>query len=196
MPAFRRLAPSFFIPAFAVMALSTLAGCDESNQSFFAPACPALEMPGVASDRFVYDGRGLDVGSLVSHTQITSLSGNCERGPDGPHKQSMVRTRLSLAMNITRGPAEKDGSIDIPYFVAVMRDGKIVDKKIFTDTFQLAPNVSTQQIRTDLRIIDLPQSSNPQANPYTLEVGYQLTRDELQYNRQHLPTVSFHSHSE
>ncbi|KXV22150.1 hypothetical protein AD942_14660 [Gluconobacter japonicus] len=191
MPAFRRLATSLFVPAFAVLALSTLAGCDESNPGMFAPACPATEIPSAASDRFVYDGRGLDVGSLVSHAQLTSIAGDCQRGPKGPKGQEMVRTRISLAMNLTRGPASESSSIDVPYFIVIMRDGKIVDKKVFTDTFKLEPNVSAQPVRTELRLIDLPASKNLQDNPYTLEIGYQLTHDELDYNRAHLPVVKF-----
>ncbi|EHH68672.1 hypothetical protein [Gluconobacter morbifer] len=192
MPAFRRLATPLFAPAFALVALSTLAGCDESNQSMFAPACPATEIPGLAADRFVYDDRGLDIGSLVSHAQITALSGDCQKGPDGPHGASMVRTRISLTMNLTRGPASSTGSIEIPYFVAVLRDGKITDKKVFSDTFRLPQDVSNQTVQTKLRLIDLPASSNLQDNPYTLEIGLQLTHPELDYNRQHLPAVSFH----
>lgn len=66
-----------------------------------------------------------------------------------------------------------------------------MDKKIFTDTFKLEPNVSNQSVRTDLRLVDLPASKNIQENPYTLEIGYQLTKDELTYNQQHLPVVKF-----
>lgn len=191
MPAFRRLATSLFVPAFAVVAISTLAGCDESNPGFFAPTCPVTDIPSAAADRFVYDGKDPDIGNLVSHAQLTAISGDCERGPKGPKDQQMIRTRLSLAMNLTRGPASKTGTIDVPYFIVIMRDGKIVDKKVFTDTFKLEPNVSNQSVRTDLRLVDLPASKNIQENPYTLEIGYQLTKDELTYNQQHLPVVKF-----
>ncbi|GBR69246.1 hypothetical protein [Gluconobacter kanchanaburiensis] len=196
MPALRRFASPLFAPAFALVALSSLAGCDESNPSFFAPACPALDIPGSAADLFVYDGKSADIGSLVSHAQITSLAGDCERGPDGPHNHQTVRTRLSLNMTLTRGPASDTSTIDVPYFIVIMRDGKIVDKKVFTDSFRFPTNVSTQNVRTNLRLIDLPATGNmTQENPYTLEIGYQLTHDELGYNREHLAPVAFHSHS-
>ncbi|MFT8327488.1 hypothetical protein [Gluconobacter oxydans] len=197
MPAIRRLASPLFAPAFALVALSSLAGCDESNPSFFAPACPTLDIPGSAADQFVYDGKSADIGSLVSHAQIASLAGDCERGPDGPHGHQTVRTRLSLAMNLTRGPAATSSTIDVPYFIVIMRDGKIVDKKVFTDSFRFPANVSTQSVRTNLRLIDLPATDNmTQENPYTLEIGYQLTHGELGYNREHLAPVSFHSHTQ
>lgn len=192
MPALRRLAPSFL----AAAALAGLGGCDNTAQGAFAPACPATEIPSSASDRFVYDGRSLDVGSLVSHVQITSLAGDCEPGPEDEHHRKMVRTRISLSLNVTRGPASDGADVEVPYFIAIMRDGKIVDKKIFTDTFTLPPNVSAQSFRTPLRLIDLPASRNIQENPYTLEIGLQLTHAELDYNRAHLPEVKFGTHSQ
>ncbi|QDH16291.1 hypothetical protein [Swingsia samuiensis] len=196
MPALRRLALSFYLPTCALLALSTLAGCGESDPQLFAPACPATDVPAATADQFVYNNQSLDVGSLISHAQLTAIAGDCERGPQSSDDQQTTRTRISLAMNLTRGPAAKDNIITVPYFVAIMRDGKIIDKKIFKDTFALPANVSTQSVRTELRLIDLPASQNLQENPYTLEIGYQLTPDELTYNRQHLPIATFERHSQ
>ncbi|GBR50510.1 hypothetical protein AA106555_0237 [Neokomagataea thailandica NBRC 106555] len=201
MPFLRRPTLSGTIMVATILALTTatvtLTGCeDESNPSLFAPACPRTDIPAGTADRFAYTGQDQDLRNLTSHVQITALSGDCTRGPDGPEKQKMVRTRVGLSFTIERGPATTQDKVTIPYFIAIMQNGKIVDKKTFNDTFSLTPNVSTQTAKTELRLIDLPASANLQENPYTLEVGLQLTRSELDYNRKHPRPSAFRSNSQ
>lgn len=191
-----RVHPARFA-AFAAAALGflPLAACDQDEQSAFAPACPHVEILGEAADSYDYNGRGLDVGSLVSHASMTGLTGACEAGPTDNHKK-IVRTRLSVAMNVARGPAAKGDTVTLPYFVAVLHDGHIVDKKVFETPIQFEPNVSTTTVRTPVRIIDVPASDNIQETNYAMEIGFQLTHAQLDYNRTHLTPAAFSAHSE
>ncbi|MCQ9155797.1 hypothetical protein [Acidomonas methanolica] len=181
-----------FAPFFLTAPLA-LTACEE-QQSAFAPACPHLDMLGDASDLFAYDGRGLDVGDLVAHASLTGMTGACEAGPTGEHHQRTVRTRISLAMTIQRGPAAAVEALDLPYFVAVVRNGKILDKKVFHATAAFEPNTSLTAVNTPIRIIDLPASDSIEDTDYHMVVGFQLTRAQLQYNRTHLPQAHFREH--
>lgn len=184
-------------PACALLALGGLGGCGEEDTglSAFAPACPHFDVPGSIADRFVYNGKGLDIGNQISHTQILAVNGDCSDGPKDAQHRPLTRVRLSLALQQERGPAATHTSEDVPYFVAVVQDGKIIDKKTFTDTVRIPPSRDTQRLNTPLRFIDIPTGKNPQVSPYSMEIGFQLTRDELNYNRQHLKNVAnFESH--
>lgn len=187
-----RYASRFAVLALSGAALLPLAACGPDEQSAFAPACPHVEIVGQAADSYSYNGRGLDVGSLVSHASMTGLTGACAAGPHDEHKKT-VRTQLSIAMTVDRGPAAGGDTIVLPYFVVVLRDGHIVDKKIFEVPVSFEPNTSTTTLRTPIRIIDVPASDNIQDTNYTMEIGFQLTHAQLNYNRAHLHPASFNS---
>lgn len=190
---------SFFrlaAPACALLALGGLGGCDDdAGLSTFAPACPHFDVPGSIADRFVYDGKGIDVSNQISHTQILGVNGDCSAGPKDSQNRPLTRVRLSLDLQQEHGPAATHKAEDVPYFVAVVHDGHIIDKKTFTDTVRMPRSGNTQRMHTPLRFIDIPTGNNPQISPYSLEIGFQLSRDELNYNRQHLKTLAnFESH--
>lgn len=183
-------------PACALLTLGGLGGCnDDTSLSAFAPACPHFDVPGSIADRFVFDGKGIDVSHQVSHTQILAVNGDCSDGPKDARQRPLTRVRLSLDLQQERGPAATQKAEDVPYFVAVVHDGQIIDKKTFSDTVRMPPSRSTQRVHTPLRFVDIPTGSNPQISPYSLEIGFQLSREQLDYNRQHLRTpANFESH--
>jgi len=180
--------PRTLAGATALGVLLSLSACDPADQSLFAPACPQVSIVGEAADSYRYDGRSLDVGSLVSHASMTGLTGNCV----GAEKHA-IRTRVSVSMNVTRGAAARSSDIDLPYFIAVVHNGTIIDKKIFTATAQFDANVSTTTLQTPVASIDVPGGRDNDGQSYTLEVGFQLDRAQLDYNHTHLTPAGFHT---
>ncbi|TPW35828.1 hypothetical protein [Oecophyllibacter saccharovorans] len=171
-----------------------LGGCADENQVTsvkFAPACPTIEVPGVAADRNLYDGQGLDVAHLVSQTQIVNVHGDCDKGGQDSSHRPLTRVRVSVDLHLERGPAATQNRITVPYFIAITRNGAIVDKKVFEDTFPLTAHKPSETVSTPLRLIDLPSGSNAHYSPYTLEAGLQLTHGELDYNYSHLLPAKF-----
>lgn len=171
-----------------------LSGCaDESNVTSvkFAPACPTVNVPGAAADRIVYDGKGLDIGHLISQAQIVSVQGDCNNGTEDASHRPFTRVRISINLHLERGPAATANEITIPYFFAIVRNGEIVDKKIFETTLPLEARHSSQEFNTPLRLLDVPSGGNAHYSPYTLEVGFQLTRQQLDYNFSHLLPAKF-----
>ncbi|BAT19278.1 MULTISPECIES: hypothetical protein [Asaia] len=180
-----------FLPLLAILGTGTaLTACDQDDQSAFAPVCPPVEILSSAADYYQYDGHGLDAGSLVTHAAMSGLTGNCEGAP-----KKTVRSRLSLGITVERGPASDGKDIVLPYFVAVMRDGKIIDKKEFEVPVSFAGNQSTVSLRTPVRIIDVPASPDLQLTNYSLKIGFQLSREQLDYNQTHLRPAKFTAHT-
>lgn len=167
-----------------------LTGCNQDDQSAFAPICPPVEILSQAADFYQYDGHGLDAGSLVTHAGMSGLTGNCEAGP-----KKSVRTRMSLAITVERGPASDGKDIVLPYFVAVLRDGKILEKKEFEVPVSFAGNQSTMSLRTPVRLIDVPASPDLQQTNYALKIGFQLDHKQLDYNQTHLRPAKFAAHT-
>lgn len=168
------------------LGLLPLAACDD-QQALFAPTCPPTEIVSEAADAFTYDGRGLDAGSLVDHASIQGLTGSCAQ----QGHQHVIRTRLSLTLRVTRGAAAKGDHLELPYFVVVMHNDRIVDKKIFSPAISLDPASDTSTVQTPVVSIDLPADRDQRADGYRLEVGFQLTHAQLDFNRSHLAPAGF-----
>lgn len=170
---------------------SLLSGCAQSEHSAFAPRCPPVEILSEAADYFDYAPQRLDLGGLKTHATIRSLTGNCAAGD-----KKSVRTKLSMKLTVDRGPASDSTKVTVPYFVAVLHDGKIVDKKRFTTQVVFKRNQNVVPVRTAIKIIDVPAAPDIQETNYALSVGFQLTRDQLRYNKSHLPPAAFKPLSE
>lgn len=168
-----------------------LSGCEEEEDNPFAPACPALEIPEHTADNFRYAGSETDLKHLITHTEITTIHGDCQT-KKGTHEET-TKVRITLELLQQYGPAYKadQPKITLPYFIAVVKNGQIIDKKIFSAEIKSEPSKIMQKTNTILRVIDLPTGDNPQISPYTLEVGFQLSHDALSYNRQHLKVAQF-----
>ncbi|MCX5619435.1 hypothetical protein [Bombella pollinis] len=178
-----------------LMLVTLLTGCEgEDTTHTFAPACPKFDVPSPLADLITYDGKGLDAAHRLTSTHILAVQGDCRTGPKDEQKRPLTRVRLSLNLQLERGPAAKGDTVTIPYFVAILQDGQIVDKKIFTETVKLTPSLSVMQANTPLRFIDIPTGNNPQISPYSMEIGFQLNHDELTYNRTHLRAAQFQEH--
>ncbi|MCX5615992.1 hypothetical protein NQF87_03250 [Bombella sp. TMW 2.2559] len=179
----------------SLMLAGLLSGCEEADTTHtFAPACPRFDIPGQVADRITYDGKGLDAAHRLTSTHILAVQGDCRTGPQDEQKRPMTRVRISLNLQLERGPAATDDTVTVPYFVAIIQDGAIVDKKIFTETINLPPTVSISRSSTPLRFIDIPTGNNPQISPYSMAIGLQLNHPELDYNRSHLRAAQFHEH--
>ncbi len=179
----------------SLMLVGFLSGCEDvDTTNTFAPACPRFDVPGQVADRITYDGKGLDAAHRLTSTHILGVQGDCRTGPQDEQKRPMTRVRVSLNLQLERGPAANNNTVTVPYFVAILQDGAIVDKKVFTETVKLPPAVSISHSSTPLRFIDVPTGNNPQISPYSMEIGLQLSHAELDYNRSHLRTAQFHEH--
>jgi len=172
--------------AASVACLLGMTGC--KDPSLFAPGCPSSEIPSSAADYFDFGNQSPDLRHMVTHAALTGLTGACEDGPDG---HGSVRSRMTVRMQVARGPASQSSSVDIPFFVAITRNGKIIDKKIFTQSVSFASALSESDVTSRVLIIDLPDAARQDPDSYRMEIGYQLTPAQLAYNRAHLIPAHF-----
>lgn len=188
----RRFRPAH-LRGLAILPLAmSLAACAMDNPNGFAPSCPVVEVPGAAADQMAFTGPSHDIGHLASRASVTRVTGQCRTGPGtGPGRPASVVADISLGLNVTRGPGA-GRTVEIPYFIAVVYGDEIKNKKQFTETVQFPANVTQMLTHTRIVPITLPVSKHVTIDGYRLEVGLQLTKEQLDYNQTHLIAPTFH----
>ncbi|ATU72025.1 hypothetical protein CFR78_02735 [Komagataeibacter rhaeticus] len=184
LPRLRRTALKFC----ALASLPLLAACSgESDSIDFAPACPVVEIPGEAADYYQYSGTDHDITHLVARASLTRVVGSCEAG-----EHRTVMTNMKIGLHVERGPASKVDFVNIPYFVAVVFNGEIKSKKEFVAHVSFEDGRMQDLTHTSNIPITLPVSRHIHSDQYHLEIGFQLTKAQLDFNRAHLVMPTFH----
>ena len=95
-----------------------------------------------------------------------------------------MKMEITLIMRATNGPAARPGPVTLSYFVSVTDAEKNVLNKA---TFEVAvnfPKTRSRQLVADAPIkLEIPIAKGQTGGEFGVFVGYQLTREELQYNR-------------
>ena len=152
-------------------------------------ACPSASIVHEL-DRYAQfkDPANPGAGDIVSGVKITNVESRCT------YKEKTVAVDLDISFTGTPGPGAHDwnldkGSFSYPYFVAITTsDGTIVAKEVFAATLSYKDDDSAQTQQEHLRqVISL---DDRKGTDYQLMVGFQLTPEELAYNRDHDESVA------
>lgn len=153
-----------------------LAGCNTGEN--FPPPCPALSLLGDAADLTRYNGAGRDVTDTVLSARITAVPAMCKR--DGAGR---VRTTLNVMADVVRGPAMQGKAVDVPYFIAITENGKILDKMEFVAKVEFPSNVTRVPVVGQEIGFSVAVTPEKSAAAYKIYVGFSLTPDEVATNR-------------
>ena len=175
------------VRAFAALAglaaIPALAGCSETDPNGFAPQCVPVGILADAADRTSYAGPSRDLSTLVTQVSLVGVNGTCSDADRG----HALHTEASVTITAMRGPAATARDVTIPYFVALLHGSDIVQKHERSIEAHFPPNVDRLALKSDPLVLDLPISRRMNSDSYRLEVGLQLTPDQLAYNREHMP---------
>jgi len=161
-----------------VLLLTGLAACSNfgGNQDTFT--CPsATTVPDLQTLARLTPGGGAD--DVQSAGRIAAVNATCDKEKAG------VASYLSIDFAFLRtGPTVKH--IDLPYFVAIADSaGNILGKQQFTVAADFPGEAAT--MRTTEKVTAHLPLTNPQlGNVYTIVVGFQLSKNEIDFNRAHL----------
>ena len=93
-----------------------------------------------------------------------------------------MRSHLRFRIVATRGPALRDEVVEVPYFVAVMRDnGEIVAKKIYRTRLVFAGGAKRAETVEEI-LQTIPSIEQARRYDYELLVGFQVKTDDLIFN--------------
>jgi hypothetical protein len=160
-----------------VATLAAVAGCSANENA--AITCPSTDIIGPVGSvsRF-----GVPTGSfaqLAYRASFTNIHGTCDIDDDG------VTVKVSVTILAEAGPAATATSADFPYFVAVLDPRqRIIAKQVLTDTISFGGS-QHRGGATDTFDQRIPLRNPKLASDYHVFVGFQLTPDELAYNRTH-----------
>jgi hypothetical protein len=147
--------------------------------------CPTVQvLPDTKSITYFDDPEGKPTGALVARATLVDIKGGCDYTDDGV----IVDIDLIMQGKITdkgryEGRKDLEAFMTFPYFVAVMDpDGKMVDKKIMATAMRFKPQEDdldhAEKITQTIPLADISHGAD-----YTITVGFQLNRAQLDYNR-------------
>lgn len=167
----------------ALVAGLTLAACGgDSYDPTLPQGCPEVSVLREASEVTQFrPGGGRDLTDVVARAVIADYSGECDYVDD----PARVEMEMALALVGERGPAAS-GPTTVDYFVSVIDpQGRILNKRVFSAELAFesgaARGGSIQQLR---QVIPLPSLIEGEA--YGVIVGFQLTPEQLRFNRERL----------
>lgn len=161
------------------LATGTLAGCSGSGPQF-PPPCPSLSLLRNAADFSRYAAAGRDLSDLALQARITAVPATCTWAEG----RAKVRATLQVTFDLTRGPAASSRSVSAPYFVAVTKGERVLDEQDYTLSARFPPNTDHAQFSSEKVDLLLPVSPTESAAAYQIYVGFRLSPEELQANRQ------------
>jgi hypothetical protein len=153
-----------------------LSACSQPGQ--YAPPCPVLRLLGDAADISSFDARGQDLTDLVVAGRITGVPASCQSGGRGKTAATM-----HVQMQVTRGPALRTGTAQLPYFVTIVDGGAVLEQRDYVLGVEFPANVDTFTVDGPEINMVFPVTPEKSAAAYTIYVGFRLTPQQLQYNR-------------
>ncbi|HYD67055.1 lipoprotein [Azospirillum sp.] len=162
----------------ALGALAALAGCSAPTSSEMVLACPKVSIVRDLAEVTQFRAGGRDGSDVVTRAALADYSGNCDYTRDG------VTVNLSLYVIAERGPALQGNQASYRYFVAVTPPNETQPraKTEFESTIDFPagqPRAGNKEEVTPT--IPLPRDAN--AKDWQVLVGFQLTPEQLAYNR-------------
>jgi len=178
----------WLLPTVVVALLAAgLAGC--SNDKKDVTPCPAAKVLSEPSELTRFrEGPGQDPTDVLFQARMLQVGGQCSYDPDGGD----IDIELQVVMEVERGPASTSGKIDYSYFVAVAEwtpdsgsEPVVRSRKAFKVDTEI-PDGRRGLHYQDVLDITIPRPDNRSVKNYELYLGFELTKDELSYNKKKL----------
>jgi len=162
----------------AAAALFALGGCEADRSG----DCPTITGVTDASVATVFrSGATTDPANVLYTVEITSVSGTC----DMDKRETTADSSVDISFRATRAPSGAEAHYKVPYFVAVT-DGstRVMAKRTYTIEIDFAPGQTTVEQDDTVGSAHLNVAKGKHPYDYQVLVGLQLTKDQLEYNRQ------------
>jgi hypothetical protein len=164
--------------------LTLLSGCGPGKDQF-APVCPHASLLWQAADLNRYRDETAastqDIRDLVMSGRVVAVPATCVAGETA----TQLAADVGVTMQFTRGPAMPGRATTVQYFLAVTENGNILDKQVYQSPVVFPPNIDQQTLTSPSVHMVFPVSPTKSGAAYTVLGGFQLTPDELAYNRRH-----------
>lgn len=167
------------VSAVLVSAFLALAGCSSDAPP---PPCPPAGTPAPLDSFTQFEpGGSQDLTQVRFSGRIAQVKQVCEYDETG------VDVDLAIQVIVERGPADRSRQADLQYFVAVENGpGNITAKQVFDVAVPFAGN-SRRLARLEEIELRIPAPSGRGFQETRVLVGFQLSPEQLEYNRRGKP---------
>ncbi|MAI49348.1 MAG: hypothetical protein CMM16_02130 [Rhodospirillaceae bacterium] len=156
---------------------SLIAACGllDKDVKYRCPAVFILE-DAKAMTRFK-PGPGRDITDILFEAEIVNFAGDCD------YDEGEAEIQLSVQIRVERGPASKGRRVAFDYFVVVQKTKSQPEgKSIFNVVGEFEGNRTRMLYQDDLAMA-VPVKVPKDGAALEIVLGFQLTPDELKYNR-------------
>jgi hypothetical protein len=161
----------------AALALAAAVSACSPGEDVTKVGCPQIiRAPGADTIAF-FGPKGRTMRDVIIGGKFYNLSVTCEREDVGINVNALIEfyvERANLGIEDTT----------LPYFVALVGpDGKVVTEEGFTLRVPFIPGESYRRTLPEKITIHLPIRNITSAGGYTVVTGFQLTPDQIAFNR-------------
>ena len=156
-----------------------MAGCSSSEPP---PPCPSVGTPSPLESFTQFEpAGGRDLTQVKFSGKFSGFQSTCEYDDTG------VDVDLAIQMIVERGPADRDRQANLQYFVAVENGpGNLTAKQVFDVTIPFEGN-SRRLARVEEISLRVPAPAGHGFKQTRILVGFQLTAEQVEYNRSRKP---------
>lgn len=144
--------------------------------------CPTMSGITDASIATVFrPGTTPDPANVLYTVEITSVTGDC----DLDKKAHTADASLNVGFRATRAPSGAEAHYSVPYFVAVTEGSeRILTRHVYSVNIAFEPGATTAIVTDTIGSTHLHTTKDRQPYDYQVLVGLQLSKEQLDYNRQ------------
>lgn len=175
---------TFLLSAAAVGGLALLLSSCGANR--IIPPCPNVRVDNVTANVTQFgDGPGREVGDIVYQAEIVTYDGSCTQDEgNGPNAVGRTEVDLEISLAMATGAGAPQGSLPLYYFVAVPQlFPDAAGKQVFEVRRESRGGAARAERWTERVHLTLPISRERPAAAYDIYVGFQLTDEQLAFNR-------------
>lgn len=173
-------------PALAVAAALALSGCGMFGGSDIKEGgttlypCPTVGVLNETDHVTLLSGTGADLTDVVAKAEIGKVVSTCKYDVD----ESTITVDIAFNGTAELGPASSTRALTLKTFVAVTRRYDAFDKKqVYEVPVVFEPGQRQVHFVKTVEGTILPYGGRADGSIYQLLVGFQLTPEQLEYNR-------------
>ena len=167
-----------------------ITNANRTSEDLLKTTCPKVQIvDDLSSLSDFIDPNKPNKKNLISRIDIDSAESTCKLA------SKSVIVDLKLVFNGKLGPKGRSNAnekpfFSYPFFVAVTApNGEILAKEVFAASMTYNASEDSHSYFEKMRQI-IPIKSKSSANRYSVLIGFQITPDQLSYNRENMVPVS------
>jgi len=159
----------------ATTALAFAANADakaKSQARVKAAACPSISILTDATRVTQMENGRIDLKAEIREPELScAMTGG------------KAKSKLSFWVKSAISPNSDIAPRSVPYFVAIISEGQVIGKEVFTLAIPFANGERKMTIKEKVAHIDIPVAPGKTAEDYSVTIGFQLTEEQANYNR-------------